>query len=91
MELIGYYLLFAFSISISACYFWFWPLLQEARTARIQNSFTYYPVLSTVIYILVSAVVAPLMIFPMFSSAMALRFEIGLRSEILKPDTEIHS
>lgn len=91
MELIGYYLLFALSISISACYFWFWPLVQEARAAKIKNSFTQYPVLSTIIYILISAVVAPLMVFPMFSAAMALRFEIGLRTEILKPDQEISS
>jgi len=91
MELIGYYALFAFSISITACYFWFWPALQEAYKKQIKNAFTEYPVLSTVIYILISAIIAPLMIFPMFSSAMALQFETGLRAEILKPDPEIGS
>lgn len=89
MELIGYYALFAFSISISACYFWFWPVLRDAMQADIKNSFTQYPILSTVVYILVSAVVAPLLLFPMLNSAMALRFEIGLRTEMLKPDQEI--
>lgn len=89
MELIGYYLLFAFSISLSACYFWFWPVLQEAKAAGTKNSFTEYPVLSTVIYIVISTIVAPLLIFPMFSSKMALQFESGLRSEILKPDAKI--
>lgn len=89
MELIGYYLLFAFSISISACYFWFSPVLRQAQEAQISNSFTQYPKLSTVVYVLVSALVAPLLVFPMFSSEMALRFEQGLRTEIMKPDQEI--
>lgn len=91
MELIGYYLLFAFSISLTACYFWFWPALQEAYAKQVNNAFTQYPILSTVIYILISAMIAPLMIFPMFSSAMALQFETGLRAEILKSDPEIDS
>ena len=86
MELIGYYLLFAFSISISACYFWFWPILCKARELEIVNSFTQYPKLSTLVYIFVSAAVAPFLIPPMFSQAMAERFEAGLRKEILKAD-----
>jgi hypothetical protein len=91
MELIGYYLLFAVSISISACYFWFWPALRDAKKLDINNSFTQYPILSTVVYIIISAVVAPLLLFPMFSGAMAIRFDIGLRSEIMKTDPEIRS
>lgn len=86
MELIGYYLLFAFSIAISACYFWFWPVLSEAKQTGVVNSFTEYPKLSTVVYVLVSAAVAPFLIPPMFSQVMAERFEAGLRKEILKTD-----
>lgn len=89
MELIGYYLLFAFSISITACYFWFIPVLREAKLAEISNSFTQYPKLSTLIYVFVSALVAPLLVFPMFSSEMALRFEQGLRNEMMRADQEI--
>jgi len=89
MELIGYYLLFAFSISISACYFWFSPLLRQAQQSEISNSFMQYPKLSTVVYVLVSVVVAPVLVFPMFSSEMADKFEEGLRREILRPDQEI--
>jgi cobalamin synthase len=91
MELIGYYLLFAFSIAISACYFWFWPLVQEATSSGISNSFTQYPKLSALIYVLVSAAVAPLLVAPMFSENMAHKFESGLRKEILKADSENQS
>lgn len=86
MELIGYYLLFAFSIAIAACYLWFWPLVQQARNKGVQNSFTQYPLISTVVYVLVSAIVAPLLLPPMLSEAMAQRFQIGLQREIFKQD-----
>jgi hypothetical protein len=86
MELIGYYLLFALSIAIAACYLWFWPMVQQAKTMGIQNSFTQYPKISTIVYILVSAVVAPLLLPPMLSETMAQRFQAGLHREIFKQD-----
>ncbi len=86
MELIGYYLLFALSTAITACYLWFWPMVQQARVAGIQNSFTEYPKISTLVYILVSAVVAPLLVPPMLSENMAKRFQAGLYREIFKQD-----
>lgn len=89
MELIGYYLLFAFSTSITACIFWFWPLVQQARNSEISNAFTQYPLTSTVVYVFVSALVAPLLIPPMFSEQLAQRFSSGLAREILKPDAKI--
>jgi cobalamin synthase len=89
MELIGYYLLFAFSTAITACIFWFWPLVQQARTSGIQNTFTQYPKTSTVIYVLVSTVVAPLLLPPMFSEQMAQKFSSGLAREILQQDPKI--
>ena len=89
MELIGYYALFALSISLAATYLWYWPLLQAAKSQNIQNAFTGYPVLSTIIYIMLSTVVAPILVFPMFSDAMAKRFQHGLETEMLKPDSKI--
>ena len=86
MELIGYYLLFAFSISISACYLWFWPLIQEAKNKGIENTFTKYPFLSAVIYTLICAITAPMLILPMFSEEMANHFRNGMNREILKSD-----
>lgn len=86
MELIAYYLLFAFSTAITACIFFFSPLIREARQSNIENSFTQYPVLSTVVYVCISAVVAPLLVFPLLNNSVAERFQDGLRREILKPD-----
>lgn len=89
MELIGYYLLFAFSTSITACYFWFWPLLRQAQVEGVINTFTLQPKTSVVVYILVSSVLAPLLVFPLLSESMAQRFSEGLAREILKPGEEI--
>lgn len=89
MELIGYYLLFAFSTSITACIFWFWPLLQQAREQKISNTFTQSPKTSVVVYIILSAVVAPVLVFPLLNSRMAEQFQAGLAKEILKPGEEI--
>lgn len=86
MGLIEYYVLFAFSTSITACYLWFWPLLQKAREQNIKNSFTGYPILSTLIYIFISAFIAPILIMPLLSNNMAEKFEHGLSKEILKQD-----
>lgn len=88
MEIIGYYLLFAFSISLTAAFYWFVPLLKEAYALGVVNSMTQNPKLSFVVYVIVSAIVAPLLVFPMFSSNMEQHFVAGLRKEMLLPDQE---
>jgi len=86
MGLIECYVLFAFSTSITACYLWFWPLLGKAREQNIKNSFTGSPILSSLIYIIISAFIAPILIMPLLSNSMAEKFERGLSKEILKQD-----
>ena len=86
MGVIEYYVLFAFSTSITACYLWFWPLLQKAQTQNITNSFTENPILSCIIYIIISAVIAPILLMPLLSNDMAEKFEHGLSKEILKQE-----
>lgn len=86
MGLIEYYVLFALSTSITACYLWFWPLLQKAKSQNITNSFTENPKLSTVIYVIISTLVAPILILPLLSSTLAEKFELGLSKEILKQE-----
>lgn len=86
MELIGYYAIFAFSTSITACIFWFWPLVQQAREQGINNTFTENPKISTTVYVLISTLVAPLLLPPLLSEKMAQKFSEGLAREILKQE-----
>ena len=86
MGIIEYYLLFAFSTSITACYLWFWPLVQKAREQNIINAFTTNPYLSTTVYIMISAIIAPVLILPLLISSVAESFERGLSKEIMRQD-----
>ena len=86
MGLIEYYLLFAFSSSITTCYIWFWPLLQKAKQENIKNSFTEYPVISVIVYILLSALIAPLIVLPLLSAKAGESWGRGLSKEIFKQD-----
>lgn len=86
MGVIEYYVLFAFSTSITACYLWFWPLLRKAKEQNVMNSFTENPILSTIIYIGISTIIAPILLMPLFSNDMAEKFERGLSKEILKQE-----
>jgi hypothetical protein len=86
MGVIEYYLLFAFSTSFTACYLWFYPLLQKARSNNVENGFTKNPKLSIFIYIIISTIVAPFLVLPLLFTKYAEAFERGLSKEILKQD-----
>jgi hypothetical protein len=86
MGIIEYYLLFALSTSITSWYIWYWPLVRKARETNISNSFTEYPKLSTVVYIFVSAIIAPFLVLPLLFDQFGENFERGLAKEILKDD-----
>lgn len=86
MDLIGYYLLFAFSTSMTSCYVWFWPILQKARAQQVENSLTANPLLGIVVYIMVTAFAAPIIVLPLLIPSMSDSFIRGLEREMLKPD-----
>lgn len=86
MELIGYYAIFAVSISITICIFYFWPLIVQAKAQGVVNAFTQHPKLSALVYIFLSSIVAPLLVLPLLSNQMAEKFQAGLAKEVLKPD-----
>jgi ABC-type multidrug transport system permease subunit len=86
MDLIGYYLLFAFSTSITACYVWFWPILQQTKEKGVTNALTNAPILSIVVYVIVTALIAPVIVLPLLVPSMGEKFAIGLERELMKKD-----
>lgn len=84
MGIIEYYLLFALSTSITSWYIWYLPLVRKAKESDIKNQFTEYNKLSSVVYIAVSAIIAPALVLPLVSASFAENFERGLAKEILK-------
>jgi len=86
MDLIGYYLLFAFSTSLTACYVWFWPILKQAKEKGVENVLTKAPVLGIIVYILVTALIAPVIVLPLLVPSMSDNFVRGLERELMKKD-----
>lgn len=86
MELIAYYIIFCLATSITCCLMFYWPVIVEARQLNIDNEFTRYPVLSTVIYLVITTIVAPLLFLPLVSETKAELFKKGLRKSIIEQE-----
>ena len=83
MELIEYYFIFALATACACCYEFFWPAIQEAKLLGVQNEFTEYPILSVIIYICISTIVAPILVVPILFTESGERFRNGLRNTIV--------
>jgi len=84
MELILAYIVFAITTGICSWLFYFKPILKDAIELKINNSFTRQPVLSSIVYIILSIIAAPLLFFPMFNSVQSLVFKEVLVKEMFK-------
>ena len=73
-----YYLIFAMTTSIFALIDVFIPVLREAISKDVKNSLTLNPKLSYVIYFIITAIIAPLIIMPMLVPSMNERFRTSL-------------
>jgi len=82
MGLIEYYIIFALTTGIACCYEFFWPTIKEAKERGIVNEFTEYPVMSSLIYICISTIIAPILLIPFLSTKKSELFRQGLRNSI---------
>ena len=86
MELIWYYLVFALATGITICIFALAPLVNEARELGVENTFTRNPKLSYLVYIILTAIIAPLVFCTLLFPATSQKFSDGLRKEVFKAD-----
>jgi hypothetical protein len=86
MDWLVIYLIFALTTSICAWLFYYMPVVREARKLGIENSFTNSPILSSVVYIIISTFIAPTIFVALFSNQHSKQFYDALRQEILKQD-----
>ena len=86
MGLIELYILFALTTSITRSILFFLPLISEAKAQGIDNSFTKYPYMSTIIFIMISCIMAPFLILPILFDSKAEQFKRGLQSNIFEKD-----
>lgn len=86
MGLIEYYIIFALTTGIACWFVFYWPVMQEARAEGIDNVTTQNPMLSSVVYIIISTIIAPVLIIPFLSNSRAEQFKEGLRKSIFEKD-----
>ena len=86
MGLIEYYIIFALTTGLSSCYLFLVPAINKARAEGIINSFTTNTKLSYLIYILSSAIFAPLTIFPIVFQNSGEKFMTGIERVVLEQD-----
>lgn len=84
MGLIEYYIIFAVTTAIACWYDSFWPLVSEARSVGIVNEFTQHPLMSSIIFLILSSLAAPILIIPFLSAEKSERFRDGLRKSIFE-------
>jgi len=86
MGLIEYYIIFALTTGLSSCYLFLVPAINKAKTEGVVNSFTMNTKLSYLIYILSSAIFAPLTIFPIIFNNSGNKFMTGIERVVLEPN-----
>jgi hypothetical protein len=79
MGFFTYYFIFATATAITSCYFFFWPLLMEARDDNINNQLADRPVLSATVYTLIGIVIAPVLFYILLMPPAAESYVDGLR------------
>jgi len=86
MDWLIIYAIFALTTSICAWLFYFMPLVKEAKNRGVINTFTNSPLLSSVVYIVISTFIAPTIFIALFSNQHSKQFYEALKQEILKQD-----
>lgn len=83
--MIELYLAFAISTAIIALVFAFNPILRKAQALGIENPFTDNPLLTRVVYLIISALIAPVLVLPLLVPSMNTRFIAALEKSLLEP------
>lgn len=86
MDALVVYLIFAITTAICTWLFYYAPVLAEAKRMGIVNSFTNSPIISSLVYIVISTFIAPSLIIPLFNKYRGELFSNALRQEMLKQD-----
>jgi hypothetical protein len=86
MDWLVVYLVFALSTAICVWLFYYLPIVRAARASGVSNTFTDNPILSSIVYIIISVFIAPMLFVPLFSEAKAQLFRQALQEEIFKQD-----
>lgn len=66
MGIVIAYLSFALATAIVAWWYLFWPAVRQARSFGVRNDITRSPIMSSIVFIIINTVFAPMVIFIVF-------------------------
>ena len=87
MEVIELYILFALTTGIASCILFLAPAIEQAKFIGIQNTFTESTWTSYIIYIIITSIVAPFTVLPIFIPSFAQRFQNGIGRAVMESQT----
>lgn len=89
MSLFEYYLLFCITTSITAIYEIFWPAISAARKDGIKNEITEYPILSTIIFLVLNIIIAPALFLVIIVPSLHASAVAGINKSVREPVSKI--
>lgn len=78
MGVFEYYAIFALTTSLTLIYVLFWPVIRQAKLDGIDNDFTNSSLTSLVIFFIVTAILAPAMIWLILVPSLYTNAEAGI-------------
>jgi len=82
METVTLYLIFCITTSICCLYEIIWPAMRGAKQEGIVNPFTEQPLLSSIVFFIINALFAPIIIFVLFVPKMFEQASLGINKAI---------
>lgn len=87
MELILlYYSIAAIAASITSYFYFYLPAMRQARSEGVDNVITQYPIVGSVTYIVITAIMAPFIVTTLLIPSHGERYGQSLYKSICKPD-----
>lgn len=84
MGLIEGYVIFALSAAIASWYLFYLEALRFAKHIGVTNNITEHPVLSSITFILLCTIIAPVLVVPLLGTESGKRFKMALAKSIFE-------
>ena len=78
------YLVFAVTTSICSWLFLYWPVYVDVCKLGVENSFTNSPLISSITFIVLNTIAAPVVFTVLFSNERSEDFKRGIFKEMVK-------
>ena len=85
IEFIIVYISMALATSLVCWWYLFWPAVRDAQLDEIENDITRSPYLSSIVFVIINTILAPLVIFAIFVPSAFEGAKQGITKAIREP------